>query len=153
MSDPACVVAPTPDVRVLTLAALVKLRDEGPTDVRLGICGNANANVTAAFRVMASADAHAYAVARGSPVSEMLCYGYSDGDIFRTIYEVAREWPRHSGDDTYPVPHPWMEAEEGFDSCGALWAGVDYGGSRRELLDYLIEELTNRTAVTPAPER
>lgn len=144
---------PTYDVLTVVLGALVKLRDDGPTDVQMGICGNTTANVTATFKAKASADAYAYAVARGSPVSEMLCYGYSDGEIFRTIYDVAGEWPRHSGDDTYPVPHPWMEAEEGFYSCDALWAAGTYGDSRRELLDYLIEELTKRTAVTPAPGR
>lgn len=41
-----------------------------------------------------------------------------------------------------------MGTEEGFDSCGDLWAGGYYGDARRELLAYLIEELTKLTAVT-----
>lgn len=71
-----------------------------------------------------------------------------DSVVFRVISYVAEGWPRYSGCISYPVPHPWRGAEEGFDSCGDLWAGGYYGDARRELLAYLIEELTKLTAVT-----
>ena len=100
-------------------------------------------------KAKAIADAQAHAVARGTPVSELLCYGYCDSVVFRVISYVAEGWPRYSGCISYPVPHPRMEADEGFYySQDQLWEMDTYGVARRELLAYLIEELTKLTAVT-----
>lgn len=157
MTDPTPVFEPTAEDLALTLAALLVLRAEGPTDVRMGICGNAadnaNAAANAAAKDKAIAEAHAEALARGTTASGMLCYVNVYVTVYRTINSVAGGWQRNSGELRYPVPHPSMTAEAGFYSCSDLWAVGDYGDSRRELLDYLIEEMTKRTAVTPAPGR
>ena len=60
---------------------------------------------------------------------------------------LARQWPKYSGCDTYPVPAPKKYQQKPDPHCWAFcylpnWQG-EYGDLRRELLDFLIEELEN----------
>lgn len=81
-------------------------------------------------------------------------------DVFMWIQETAQKWPKWSGDINYPVPvptnmglaelkagvHTPMDAYHHFHN---VWEGA-YGQLRMELLDFLIQELENGTAATPA---
>ena len=71
--------------------------------------------------------------------------------IFMWIQQVAQKWPKWSGDIDYPVPCPsGMGIEElragvytpmdAYHYFHNLWQGA-YGDLRRELLDFLINEL------------
>lgn len=57
--------------------------------------------------------------------------------------EIFRTWPKFSGTLSYPVPstNPELSAEACFHFTSDKWSG-EYGQLRRELLDYLIEELS-----------
>jgi hypothetical protein len=61
------------------------------------------------------------------------------------LSRAIRQWPKFSGDRTYPVPCGDMCPECAYDmySCGVLrgrwlWESAEYGMVRRELLDFLI---------------
>lgn len=68
-------------------------------------------------------------------------------DDLETIGGLAKNWPKWSGDGTYPVPAPTCHQEKPDSHCWAYchlpkWQG-EYGQLRMELLDFLIEELEN----------
>lgn len=68
-------------------------------------------------------------------------------DLLETIGGLAQNWPKWSGDGTYVVPAPSWCQEKQDPHCWAYcnlpaWEG-EYGELRRELLDFLIEELEN----------
>ena len=56
-----------------------------------------------------------------------------DDEILR---ELMSGWPKHSGDMYYPVPG----GRDAYYESMNKWEG-EYGALRRELLDYMIEQL------------
>ena len=56
------------------------------------------------------------------------------------LYAVWKHWPKYSGWETYPVPHPKFSEDYAFDFIDK-WTG-EYGSTRIELLDFIITELT-----------
>ena len=61
------------------------------------------------------------------------------------LSQAIRQWPKFSGDRTYPVPCGDMRPECAYDvySWGVrrgrwMWESGEYGMVRRELLDFLI---------------
>lgn len=76
----------------------------------------------------------------------------SDGDFFirqRSVCELAKGWPEHSGDWHYPVPCEGKTAEAAYLTL-PLWEG-EYGAARLRLLDYLIEVTKDeRNSASPA---
>jgi hypothetical protein len=69
------------------------------------------------------------------------------------LSQAIRQWPKFSGDRTYPVPCGDMRPECAYDvySCGVLrgrwmWESAEYGMVRRELLDFLIEHFEKQVA-------
>ena len=45
--------------------------------------------------------------------------GYSY--LVKELYEAVEHWPKHSGDSTYPVPHPIFDPEEAYESTFCMW--------------------------------
>lgn len=107
----------SPRVMADILDALNTICKGGPLDKRFGICNN---------------------------VVDVMCY-QEGSDYSRRVMHfletVALGWASHSGDARYPVPHPTAPANYAYAGADDCWAGV-YGNSRRELLDFLIAELT-----------
>ena len=71
--------------------------------------------------------------------------------------DIMRSWPLHSGSNRYPVPPSmfYLPASNLFSSAECIWVSSEafhdlplwageYGEMRRKLLDYMIEETTNR---------
>jgi len=61
------------------------------------------------------------------------------------LQKAIREWPGCSGDWAYPVPHPYMSADDAYGRYTTtlrrgwwMWESPEYGMKRRELLDFLI---------------
>ena len=65
-----------------------------------------------------------------------------------------RRWPLFSGSNTFPVPHPDLDPHSAFRDASfndSLWADTPYGNNRRNLLQYLIDELTILDALEKIP--
>ncbi len=66
------------------------------------------------------------------------------------VVQYARAWPRHSGDNTFPVPSSWsaLSAEAAYyrhDYGSAKWSRrTSYGRARWELLNWLIDYYLRR---------
>lgn len=99
------------------LAALIKIKQDGPKDLNCGICSNAQELVDP--------------------------YECSDGGMaYHLISAYSVEWPKFSGDKLYPIPSPTgNDPMDEYDYSDDLWTGA-YGELRYELLDFLINELT-----------
>ena len=54
------------------------------------------------------------------------------------FYAVAEKWPKHSGNNRFPVSHP-LGAREGWIAETDPWRG-DYGNDRLELLAWLLDQ-------------
>ena len=57
--------------------------------------------------------------------------------------DLMSQWPGHSGDKTYPVPHPTRGPERAFDidNLHEMWDSQhEYARNRWALLDWLIEQ-------------
>lgn len=71
---------------------------------------------------------------------------------YTVITELSKKWPKFSGIPSHPVPVPdsllnnyrksGIPSVEIYDTVLNKWVG-EYGELRRELLDFLIEELEN----------
>ena len=61
--------------------------------------------------------------------------------------DLMRKWPKHSGCNLYPVPHPDMIPEVAFDDASPyeMWDpdSGEYARNRWELLNWMIEESKN----------
>lgn len=108
-----------PDIQEFLLQRLQFLRDElrvnGLYENRAGIC---------------------YAVtydSTGAPLRRPI-------DATANLVTLMAEWPKWSGERTFPVPHPEGKCPQLAFYNLPIWEGP-YGALRRELLDYLIERL------------
>jgi hypothetical protein len=91
--------------------------------------------------------AHLKALGNGTqaPVSKHcgICYdvktnfGYGVRDMTN---DLMHQWPKYSGDDTYPVPHDKLNPHSAYD-LDDLWADDQYGDDRRELCLFLANAL------------
>ena len=67
--------------------------------------------------------------------------------------KIMKTWPRHSGNDLFPVPSI-VEGETEEDwyyislSKNRLWAPNEYGDLRRDLAHHIINELTKEITIT-----
>lgn len=68
------------------------------------------------------------------------------------LYWAMRQWPKFSGNSSYPVPCEGESPDRAYDMfIGSahrghwLWESVEYGMVRRELLDFLIEHFKGMT--------
>lgn len=108
-------------------AMQIKVRDP-----RQGICSNLDWQLWMAF---------------GSGVDHESYLG--NGELASSIIpDLSQKWPKFSGFPAYPVPvpegsNPLYTCMEMYDSVLNKWEG-EYGELRRELLQFLIEELENR---------
>lgn len=73
---------------------------------------------------------------------------YSPPEVYDRLYSLFQLWPKFSGQDDYPIPDP--DGKEAPDdifnrtySQNIQWYGP-YGDLRVELLDFLIEVLTEQ---------
>lgn len=82
-----------------------------------------------------------------------ICFNLnSTGD--QIVHVIFPLWPRHSGNPTYPVPHPSREPADAFYfEIRELWADTPYGNARRELVAFCIStikaELLRRSSGEP----
>lgn len=55
--------------------------------------------------------------------------------------EHSLRWPRHSGDEIFPVPscNPDMDSREAFIKIADKWSG-EYGRARLELFNFLCDQ-------------
>lgn len=114
--------------------ALLRLRNLGPQLALCGICANLECYLQDIFEEK-GLDLDADVLAR-----QLMLY-------------TARKWPKHSGCNTYPIPHPdWGRAEstefEYTDAAHTAYTCLKddawdrtkpYGALRYELLNFLIE--------------
>lgn len=114
--------------------ALRRIRDEGPYYPAKGICANLEHFLSEIFE------------------EKDLCHDAAH-EVRNLMLYTARKWPKHSGCNTYPIPHPdWDRAEstetEYADAANTAYACLKddawdrtkpYGALRGELLDFLIE--------------
>ena len=109
----------TPEVRKFLLRRLEVLRDEllanNQQESRAGICHAINYN------------------SMGTPLRK------PSGSL-TAIADLMTQWPKWSGERTFPVPHPEGKCPRRAFYNLPIWEGP-YGALRRELLDYLIERL------------
>jgi hypothetical protein len=114
--------------------ALLRLRDEGPKTPCVGICGNLE-----------------------EFLDEMFEEDDKDGNAEATVRSLmlykGTKWPKHSGCNTYPVPHPDADPSyHTFEECTDLansayhtlkrhaWdTNHPYGKLRAEFVEFLIE--------------
>jgi len=69
------------------------------------------------------------------------CYRNAIEDDFADYMKHAVEfWPKYSGDITYPVSITDRPSDE-YNSDDSKWADNDYGNARRDLLQFLIDDL------------
>lgn len=68
----------------------------------------------------------------------------SDPGFYLTLSRLWAEWPKHSGNETFPIPlvSPY-DCERGFGIDENCWAG-EYLNLRLELLDYTIDLIKNK---------
>lgn len=108
-----------PDIREFLLQRLEFLRDEllvnGLYERRAGICYAINYN------------------SMGTPLRK-------PAGTLTAIVDLMTQWPKWSGERTFPVPHPEGKCPQRAFYNLPIWEGP-YGALRRELLDYLIERL------------
>jgi hypothetical protein len=57
------------------------------------------------------------------------------------IKALFSSWPKFSGCQKWPVPHPECDAVFAAVSSNNLWADDDYGNNRRELCLWLADQL------------
>lgn len=105
------------------LAAVKKLRQGQLWDSTEGICNNLEDTLTHECHP----DTRAY---------------YKDSPAHIWMRAVAKRWPKWSGDSVYPVPDSELLPDDAYQQYDEKWQG-EYGDLRRELLDFLIEELEN----------
>lgn len=90
----------------------------------------------------------------GGYVSNLPNYSSELGGKVQTLLiHTYQNWPKYSGDFSYPVPVPsdlpnsdiGINVTPGmaYNYAGNYWAG-EYGQLRMELLDFLISELENQ---------
>ena len=101
-----------------------------------GICNNLDWQLAVE---LGSPFVQEYSLASGEPASDI-------------IAKLASKWPKFSGIPSHPVPVPdsllnnyrksGIPSVEIYDAVLNKWVG-EYGELRRELLDFLIEELEN----------
>lgn len=102
-----------PTLKAVIHKALLHLREHGPSVPYYGICYHLDAWKHARYNIT---------------VGMTLC--------------LADGWPEHSGDESYPVPHPEMAADSAFDTADEdeMWDKTQpYGAARWRLVDYMIE--------------
>ena len=59
-----------------------------------------------------------------------------------TIYELMREWPKHSGNNEFPITVRGISPMKEYLGCYDKWdRKTEYGRLRWELLEWLIEKL------------
>lgn len=67
------------------------------------------------------------------------------------LMDIAKKWPKYSGNPHYPVPFPnsiseknaTEQAEHAYELTDSLWVG-EYGKLRRELLNFLIQNIEDK---------
>lgn len=56
--------------------------------------------------------------------------------------DLVNKWPEHSGNPSFPIPHPDWPAPYGYLMCRNKWdKRTEYGKARWRLVDFLIEKL------------
>lgn len=117
--------------RQLALKALLWIRDEGPGDQSCGICTNVEEKI----------DDMTYAMD--------LSWKQSEG-AYRIVKNAMREWPKYSGDPSYPIKPEDTDPEMAYDDAkkyGGMWEKYTvYGDLRWELVNWLIETLSKEEA-------
>lgn len=106
-------------IRKAMLAALKLIKhDESLINKKEGICGNLDDVLYEIFEYEAWHEAYDH------------------------TGRLASKWPKHSGNRSYPVPHPEYGPEIAFDLTDDLWdRNTQYGRDRWELLEFMIEKL------------
>lgn len=64
-------------------------------------------------------------------------------EVDKNLQALFEKWPEYSGDMHYPVPstNKKHDMRNAFYACGNMWGNTPYGSKRRELLDWMINEL------------
>ena len=74
-----------------------------------------------------------------------LCGGIESGLVLLCLDDVAREWPKFSGDGTYPVPDPYSGEPDPelvyHDTVDEWEEGTAYTALRIELCRFIIDYL------------
>lgn len=119
--------------QVLSALKTIQVKPRKP---QYGICNNLDWQLTIE---LGDTLVHEYCLANGEPA-------------YCLINELSKKWPKFSGIPSYPVPVPdslkphyareGIPCEAIYDSQLNKWEG-EYGELRRELLQFLIEELEN----------
>lgn len=98
------------------LTALKQLRDNGPKNHNVGICGQFD------------------------------LYGLHSEEERRQFRNCFKTWQHYSGDDSFPIPSPdkSINAQDAyFDKRNDLWdRDTEYGRLRWDLLDHIIAEMS-----------
>lgn len=89
----------------------------------MGICGNLD---------------HQLAKTLGEKMTDYFILEDLGMSTYQWVGETSQNWPKHSGCYAMPVPTPSLEGWV----LTHKWEG-EYGELRRELLQFLIEELEN----------
>ncbi len=58
------------------------------------------------------------------------------------VSRLSTGWPKHSGDDEFPVPHRRLPASSAYYELRNLWAGK-YGQDRRDLVGWMRDRLVS----------
>jgi len=70
-----------------------------------------------------------------------LCPVYGFTDCMDIICNIAKHWPKHSGDCAYPVPCPdGGDPRDAFKAVSDLYSGA-YGKLRLELAQFIIDKI------------
>lgn len=68
-------------------------------------------------------------------------------ELHAEMKDLMNKWPKHSGSNIYPVPHPHMSSGAAFydSSPEDMWDpdSGEYARNRWELLNWMIEESKN----------
>ncbi len=68
-------------------------------------------------------------------------YFYINSKESANIRRLMSDWPQHSGNDTFPVPHPEQGPATAFVCCNNYLANNQYGDERRNLVRFLLDKL------------
>jgi hypothetical protein len=64
-----------------------------------------------------------------------------DPELRKLAKYLMTQWPKYSGVEAFPVPHPTLECSAAYLEGTDLWEG-EYGATRRELCLFLRDELS-----------
>ena len=73
---------------------------------------------------------------------EAICILLPGPSLKLEFLELIKAWPKHSGNDKFPIPHPSSTARDAFIAADDMWAGT-YGQNRLEAVNWLLGKTTD----------